>query len=502
MKVLIADDEIIIREGISKVIPWSELGYTLLKPVSSAEEVIKQLEIECPDILISDIRMKGMTGLELVSYIAENNYQIESILLTGYDDFEYTQEAIRQNVCDYLLKTSSPDEIISAVERAKKRLEKVKEYDLLKVSEVERTVNNFLREAIQDESRKFDYEILIGANPVFEKPPYQLMLIDASDNPGHIQAREELWNSYINGKWFGYHNHLLIIVKREKYLKDDYLLQIASRKIKEIYQKPIIMGSIVSSLDDLPNLYKQVTSFIPYQWILSDRSRVMEKDIVDRKGISYKDYMTTHKNELMECIKQGNEENLKGWISAFVEWLFHHPDATPKSIQFYVQHLYIESIRFINQFGQKKSQENYESMPPIQTWFEHPKEELFSLFVVILRNFKRSYQKNTNYVEESILYMEKCLGEPITLKEVADKIPVHPNYLSEVIRRKMGKSYVELLTDLRIKKAVDYLTYTSVSVKEIAHLVGYTDSKYFTKIFKRYYDMTPSQYRDKHSHIN
>src|SRR5699024_2496775 len=152
MKVLIVDDEIIIREGIANVIPWDNLGYTLLKPASSAEDALKQIDTEYPDILITDIRMTGMTGLELVSLIEERNYQIESILLTGYDDFEYIQEAIRQNVCDYLLKNSSPDDIILAVERAKKRVEITKEYDQLKESEVEHYVSSQLRKLVENES--------------------------------------------------------------------------------------------------------------------------------------------------------------------------------------------------------------------------------------------------------------------------------------------------------------------------------------------------------------
>lgn len=86
MKVLIADDEVIIREGIANVIQWCDYGFTLLKPASSAEEVINRLEKEKPDILISDIRMKGMSGLELVGHIAKGDYQIETILLTGYDE--------------------------------------------------------------------------------------------------------------------------------------------------------------------------------------------------------------------------------------------------------------------------------------------------------------------------------------------------------------------------------------------------------------------------------
>lgn len=497
MKVLIADDEIIIREGMAKVIAWSEFGFTLLKPASSAEEVIDRLEDERPDILVTDIRMKGMSGLELVSYIAKSDYQIESILLTGYDEFDYIQEAIRQDVCDYLLKTSSPDEILTAVERARKRLEKVKVYDQWKESEVDRFVTLQLKEALQKKTDIFNFQPLVEIIPELKEPPFQLMLIDAITETDKIRIHEELWNSYIYGKWLRYNNYTLLIVKRDPYLEDEYLLQIAARKTKEIYQKPILRSEVVSSLSELPYLLKQVTSLIPYQWILPQYTLINEEDVRNRKGLPFKELILKHELQLINCMKEGNNEKLEKWISDFVDWLFYHPEATPESIQFYVQNLYIETIRYINRMSDEKGAKNYDSIPAYNQWFMNPKEKLFILFSVILNDFKSSLQKHTNYVEDSIFYIEKHLGEPISLQEVAEHISIHPNYLSEMIRKKTGKSYVELLTDLRIKKALDYLLYASVSIKEIARLVGYNDSKYFTKIFKKHFGVTPTQYRRK-----
>src|SRR5699024_10760576 len=438
------------------------------------------------------------TGLELVSLIEERNYQIESILLTGYDDFEYIQEAIRQNVCDYLLKNSSPDDIILAVERAKKRVEITKEYDQLKESEVEHYVSSQLRKLVENESENSDKEFLLEEIPLLRNPPFQLLLIDSDSEPTNIQNNEQLWNGYINGKWFRNHSYVLILVKRDAYLKDDYLLQIASRKMKKIYNKPMIMSEVVSSIDKLSNLYKQVTSLIPYQWIMPNRLLIDRQVVGNRKGIPYQERASIYEEELIDCLKQGDESVLKTWLVNFVEWLFNHPNATPESIQFYVEKLYITSIGYIDLLDNHKGIKNYKSIPPANVWFEKGSETLYSIFLELLKNFKSNYHTSTNYVEDSIIYMEKHLGESLSLQNVAEQIPIHPNYLSNMIRKKTGKSYMELLTELRIKKAVDYLLYTSINIKNIAELVGYNDSKYFTKIFKRYFIMTPTQYRDKY----
>lgn len=122
MKILIVDDEVIIRTGLASVIAWNELGLRLLAPAASAEEALERMEAERPDILLTDIRMKGKTGLQLAEEARLIVPDLEVIILSGYGDFAYTQQAIRQGVGDYLLKTSKPEEIIKAVMRAKQRL--------------------------------------------------------------------------------------------------------------------------------------------------------------------------------------------------------------------------------------------------------------------------------------------------------------------------------------------------------------------------------------------
>ncbi len=122
MKIMIVDDEVIIRTGLATVIKWQDLGLKLLEPAASAEEAIARIPNEKPDILLTDIRMTGKNGLELAEEAKAILPELDIIILTGFDDFNYTQKAIRQGVNDYLLKTSRPDDIIRTVLRAKQRI--------------------------------------------------------------------------------------------------------------------------------------------------------------------------------------------------------------------------------------------------------------------------------------------------------------------------------------------------------------------------------------------
>ncbi|MDF2963409.1 MAG: two-component system response regulator, partial [Paenibacillus sp.] len=123
MRIMIVDDEVIIRTGLAKVIKWEELGMELLEPAASAEEAMERIPAERPNILLTDIRMTGKTGLQLAEEARRIIPELEVIVLSGYDDFAYTQQAIRQGVSDYLLKTSRPEEIIKTVLKARQRIE-------------------------------------------------------------------------------------------------------------------------------------------------------------------------------------------------------------------------------------------------------------------------------------------------------------------------------------------------------------------------------------------
>lgn len=137
MRLLIVDDEVIIRTGLASVIAWHELGIELLQPAASAEEALTRMAEERPHILMTDIRMTGRSGLELAEEGLRLLPELEVIILSGYDDFSYAQQAIRQGVTDYLLKTSKPEEIIKTVLQAKQRIterwaEKSKEGQLMR----------------------------------------------------------------------------------------------------------------------------------------------------------------------------------------------------------------------------------------------------------------------------------------------------------------------------------------------------------------------------------
>ena len=121
---VIADDELIIRQGLM-TIPWNECNIEVLGIASNGKEAYDMVREKRPDILLTDIRMPGMDGLSLIEAAKKHNPEIQAILLTGYEDFDYARDAIRLGAIGYILKPSDPEEIIESIERAKKKLEDI-----------------------------------------------------------------------------------------------------------------------------------------------------------------------------------------------------------------------------------------------------------------------------------------------------------------------------------------------------------------------------------------
>ncbi|MGP4040857.1 response regulator transcription factor [Gracilibacillus sp. D59] len=497
MRVLIVDDEIIIREGLCQVVPWSEHGFQLLEPAVSAEEAMEVIRDTCPDIIITDIRMNGKSGLDLAAYVSGQRLPIEVILLTGYDEFSYAQEALRQGVSDYLLKASEPDAILHAVMRARDRLTDTKEHVQWKQWEHDRLILSLTKKIVADKFQQEDMDQLIELIPELQESALQVIMSDRSLPLTELKKKEELWNKYIFGKWLNINDRLTIIVRRDSRLEDEYLLQMAAKKITPSLEKPMLLGTVVSSISNLSASYQKAKSLLLYEWLLPDNKIISAKEILERDGIAHTENMKDYEDRLFHCMNTGGYQELTRLLEELVTWLFSHPHATPGSIQLYVQTLFISMLRFVNRVASSvgKRTINYKSLHPPGEWFPFYQDRLIPSFLNVMDDYRDLVDRQSNYVQMAILYIENRLNKQLSLQEVANHVHVNPSYLSEMLRKETGTSYVELITQLRMKKAEELLIHTPAKVKEVSNQVGYADWKYFTSQFKKHTGETPTQYR-------
>lgn len=516
MKIMIADDEVIIRTGLAKVIKWRELGLKLLPPAASAEEVLARLPEEKPDILLTDIRMNGMTGLELASEIKKSHPKMEIIILSGYDDFAYAQQAIRNGISDYLLKTSRPEEIIKAVLKVKQRIEERRELHSLDRQKQRQEHQRMLEQWVTQEERATGVE----------NPPDSLLQLAAEHG-----EEQSLWQVLIlaAGGWgetrsdgsllaFAVDNALrdllpcVSFIRKERVIavirssESGFALQIQRsvyEKIEQLLKCDIIAvaGKPVVDVEELHVSFTTASEAYEYRRLMN-RKQWTYADISERKG--GKMVCTAEEEKELSTILLDNDPMvLKSWVHRYVEQLLADPEVTPRSLQAAVQSVVIAAHRWLDRVltaigKQRKAGEKpelFDSEPgrlPLDNLFQH-------LHNVMKLYHNKLAEGGNTHIHKAITYIEEQIGHDLGLQQVAQYVHLHPNHLSDLFKKETGMKFVDYVTQKKMQRAMDILSQSPVKISEVAAMVGYEDVKYFGQMFKKHTGMTPSQYREANS---
>jgi two-component system, response regulator YesN len=512
MKVLIVDDEVIIRNGLSMVINWKENGFSLLEPAESAEDAIEIVKRDQPHIVLTDIQMNGKSGLELVREVKQLFPDTEVIVLSGFDEFVYAQKAIKEGVSEYLLKTSRPEEIIKAVIRAKERI--VKKQKELEENQTQRTAfrNKLLEKLLLEEQEtgtklladveKFYPNLKIGENSL------QVMILFASQsneyhsfNQSFQLAIKNTLSNFFTFESLEWNGSLVLILQNKP-------LQAELNKIREAFTRAerimnckifAAAGPNVKGLKDLNHSFEKAFHVYGYRWLLGNSGYVTYDKIKDRKGIR-KVCSSKEESELAVLLKSGNVTELRQWVKNLLEQVRLDPEVTPDSFKAFLQSVLISGYRWLERvvftLGISKPIPDWK-MKDEEMLISFPEDLLFHYFERIIEKYRQMTEGKVNYIHEATIFIQENLNQNLSLKEVASHVHVNPNYFSEIFKREMGKSYIEFVKTVKIEKAMSILIETPAKVSEVARQVGYEDIKYFSKLFRLHTGLTPSDFRKK-----
>ncbi|MFF2093701.1 helix-turn-helix domain-containing protein [Paenibacillus sp. NPDC058174] len=510
MKLLIVDDEVIIRTGLSTVIKWEELGYELLRPAASAEEALERITLERPEIILTDIRMTGRDGLELAGEARRLLPDSEVLILTGYDQFSYAQQAIRQGVSDYLLKTSRPDEIIRAVNGAKQRV--LGRLHTLKPDQLRDSLLEKLVSGREPDGRLLEQagKLLPGLK-LEAACPLQAVTVTASGWGGAAEdgrlllfAVHNMMRELIEGEALIRDNVLLVILRLDGLLADGAglkrfesdLLRIERRLKCKLFAGA---GSIVPDWRGLPLSNKEAAVALGFKELAGEARWLCYADVIGRKG--GRTVCTIEEEQLLTALlKEGDPSSLQRWVEATTQALLADPDATPQSMQAFVNSVLISAHRWIERvlasFGEGSQRAG---LPPNSEQAAVSDDQRLRMLAP-LNHLMDVYAEAVGnagipYINRSIAYIHDHLDKELTLQQVARNVHLNPNHFSEVFKRETGHTYIEFVTIARIERAKALLGDSPIKVSDVASRVGYADMKYFSQLFKRYTGFTPSEYR-------
>lgn len=516
MKIMIVDDEITIRMGLAKVIRWEEFGLELLEPAASAEEALERIGTEQPDILLTDIRMSGRTGLELAEEARAVLPDLEVIILSGYDDFTYMQQAIRQNVGDYLLKTCRPEEIVKTVLKIRKRIEERRASqnrdEAGRRKEQKERFARWLVEYVPPGTavQPPDLPELPAAFPADEPRELQIVLL-AAEGWGQSGAEEALLLFAVDNMLsemlpclsFVYSRQVVMVAPACRNEMERQLRRTVYDRIERLLKCRLIVvgGEPVEEVYALRDSYRSAQTAYAFRALLgrTGRRRWEYADIRHRRGgrtvCTYDE-----EKELSTILLDNNPITLKDWVRRYVNELLDDPEATPQSVEAAIQSAVVAAERWLVRVLTATGHIDAAGEAPMRKPFKlesQPEDALFQSVYPLMKFYHdRLAEGRATHVRKAIAYIEEKIGHDLGLQQVAEHVHLHPNHLSELFKKETGVKFVDYVVRRKMEKAKEILSASPAKISEVASEVGYDDVKYFGQLFKKYTGRTPSEYRE------
>ncbi|MFC4098484.1 response regulator [Paenibacillus xanthanilyticus] len=512
MKVLIVDDEVIIRTGLSTVIRWEENGFAPLAPAASAEEALLRIPVEQPDIILTDIRMTGKSGIEMAREVKAAYPETEIIVISGFDEFAYAQQAMREGVSDYLLKTSRPDEILAAARKAGERLAKRREAERLNQAQEETVRRSRLAKLLEggagqasavsaDVGDLGDFFPKLKLEEAGER--LQVWLIELAGDEAAGEARSigqlgERLERELACAWLPWRDGLRLVVKLAPRGDAIAAVETAIHRICGLSDGRafVACGLPVAQPSALKEAFDTAAEAARYRWLLPDVAIVRYGDVAGRAGMRGV-CMDEEEAALSAVLRAGDAEGLRAYVAERLRAIRQDPQATPATAQAYLHSLLVAASRWLERasasIGQARPQSAGASVDPGMLE-SHPESTLLRQLERVMAQY-RDLVAGTNPVRQAIAYIHDHLDQSLSLQQVARHVHMNPNYFSEMFKRETGQNYLEFVTQAKLRRAMLLLAETPAKVSEVASRIGYEDTKYFNRLFKKFTGQTPSEYR-------
>lgn len=529
-QLLIVDDEQSVVDSLTLTIPWNDYGISEVHSASSGTEALSVLHDQAIDIVVTDIRMPRMNGLELIERISQMSKRIKCIVLSGYDDFTYAKKALQHQAIDYLLKPVDIDQLIEAVERAAKILKE--EWDQISSLHY---LQNTVRVHLPTLKDRLLYDILnnkpLSPNVLEEKlqlfklHPFSsggritMMLVRLEEDFTLYDTRSQSLFDYaitnMAEEIFQDAFHLWhcitdqgfqIYLIKEKYPVSEEFIKSSTAKLQN-YIETYLKGSVSVYISnpgvfphDVPNMYQKSITAINSKVGHSKGFFITDDDISDTPAVP-----TTALYEpplLSMLLESGRWDEAEQKLGKIFEELNRiqepHPDQLMEvffhlgSAYYYTanKHRGIDSSSIRNLIDMQLRKPGFMSVKLLKTWSQN----------VLIRIRKEVYQcietDRHSIVHKVKKYVEDHLKEGISLQSIADHVHLHPVYLSKLYKTITGENIGDYLLALRMERAAFLLKNTVLKVNEITFLLGYAATPHFIKVFKKHYGVTPQEFRE------
>ena len=541
LKIFLAEDEVIVRETIKRMLPWEELGFELVGEAADGEMALPLLIRQKPDLLITDIKMPFMDGLTLAKLAKKELPELKIVILSGYDDFNYAKQAINIGVEDYLLKPITKNALIERISEIRSRYEHEKtqkEYYEKFQREMQAYEKNSSRDFFEalvrgsmDMMEVYKKAEKLGVDIVAEA--YNILIFTMNSEEDFSGQKEgyseweaeslEMLEEFFSG-------HPSAMLFRSNIFSYGVLLKGQKESIKEITKECVgkiqgilkrkeskrewflAVGQPVERLSQIKKSYHTASRAFSQRYLYVenilyyDEMEMMEHrsgqaDTNDNAYLKKVDVNALNPAILQKFLSNGIQEETENFVKDYFYAIGQEPMESLVFRNYVILNVRFSVITFLKGLGcdtEGMEPENTEEIlaesgKNIESAIAYA-EKMVSQAITI--RDQNSGNKNRSILKTAVDFIEShYMEEEISLNTVANVANVSANHFSALFSQNMGQTFIEYLTSLRMNKAKELLRCTGMRSSEIAGEIGYKDAHYFSYLFKKTQGMTPSDYR-------
>ncbi len=523
-KIILADDNPLILRALKKTIPWDRLRITVTAEAEDGASLKKKLKEYRPELLVTDIRMPGFSGLEVAKYLKEQGMDTKVIIITGYQEFQYAQQAVKLGVFDFIVKPIRDEELIRVLQKAVLQLDQEKRAQTIRERLVEE--NQTYREKIESADKIVEKQVLVGLAhgrierkddlPMLKGKKWFYVLARVKSQDPSIRRETILkLREYAKGREpdvicleirENQELEFMFFVQKEDSasmakirLKNNLLDMAAVVRQEEAAAVCFAVSSLSNGLENLEDMRNQAVRVMrdnfftareeilfawryeTVQW-KQEGSIIQDLDRFYRFAEDPEEGETSEKiGELLSAMEQeagGNEFQIKCLVSELCMNLYRRLEIGKKADQ--------EDNPSVNQILSEIN--GLADMEQVKRYLEG-----------FIQSLQSQSQKQNRYENplagKTVRYVQKHYSDPnLSLTGLAETLNVNASYLSRLLKKETGMNFIDLLTETRINKAKQLLE-EGKRVADVGLLVGYKDYSYFYQVFKRVEGIAPTEYK-------
>lgn len=500
--ILVADDETIIREGIKYLFDYEALGYTICGEAATGDQTFEKIRSLNPDVVLLDIRMPGISGLEVIRKARAQGYAGKVVIVSSYTDFKYAQEAIRYGVQNYITKPIDEDELKDILlcfresfDRERQARSTSQHYRVKARSGILRDI--LLGEGLPGHQTLSELNLLQNA--------YQVVVFRQAEQGSSGSNRLSNPDNSMYDHIILEGCNVLLLKSSGAIAKFRELVEYSAQSFRNS-GTPLpffACGETVTTLEAVPDSFRQAMRLLERRFFCPPGQYLLDCSALpaleSAESVVRQELVQSYATRLLDCIQSFNRRKISDILKELQTLLFQASDSTDSirlfltdlylQIKEQMHHLYPESeIPFFTNAAIIRTIEEATCLQDV-IWFYTKRFEVFMDSIGI--------STRDSVLDDVLHYIQHNYAGNITLETIAPLFGYNRSYLGKIFTKKMGQNFNSYVDLVRIEKSKELLQNDDMKVYAIAERVGYKNVDYFHIKFKKYVGMSPAEFRKK-----